>query len=88
MGVVYATATAPPIRLALHCVTLVDRVRHPSRELLNVSHIIRQLLDPYASYKKKLAQHSLYGPHGRGHKETEEEEAVGGSEEEKERVTE
>ena len=42
-----------------------------------------QQLDPSASYKKKLAQYSLY--HGRGNKETVE-DIVGGSEPETDQV--
>ena len=41
-------------------------------------------LDPSASYKKKLAQYSLYGHHGRGDEETKE-GVVRGSWEEKKR---
>ena len=41
-------------------------------------------LDPSASYKKKLAQYSLYGHNGRDNEETKE-GVVGGSEKEKKR---
>ena len=42
---------------------------------------MQQQLDPSATYRRKLAQYSLYGHHGRGDKETEEDD-VGRSEEE------
>ena len=41
-------------------------------------------LDQSASYKRKLAQYSLYGHHGRGDEKTEE-DIVGGSEGDKKR---
>ena len=79
---VCATAIAPLVGLVLHYVTLVDRARHLS-QMLNAlwHHLTQQQLDPSASYKRKLAQYSLYGHHGRGDKETKE-DVVGGSKEE------
>ena len=49
-------------------------------------HLTELQLDPSASYKKSLAQYSLCGQHGRGDGETGK-DVVGGSEEEKKRVT-
>ena len=55
-------------------VTLGYRARDLSRELRNAlwHHLTQQQLDPCASYQRKLAQSSLYGRHGRGDEETEE----------------
>lgn len=62
--------------MGLHYVTMVDRMRHLSQELCNAlwHHLMQQQLD-----EKKLAQYSLYGPHGRDDKETKE-DVVRGSE--------
>ena len=59
-NVVYATA-----RLVLHYATLVDRVRHLSRELRNIlqHQVTQQPLDPSASFKNKLAQAVLNDAH-------------------------
>ena len=76
-----ATATACQVRLVLHYVTLEDMARHLSLELRNAlwHHPTQQQLNHSASYKRKLAQYSLYGHHGRGDEETEE-DVVRGSE--------
>ena len=58
-------ATARMVRLVLHCVTLVVMARHV------MAPTTQQQLDPSASYKRKLAQYSLYRHHGRGDEETE-----------------
>ena len=74
------------VRLVLHYVTLEDRARDLSRELRNAlwHRLTQQQLDPCSSYKRKLAQYSLYGHQGRGDKETKV-DVVGGSEEDKKR---
>ena len=89
MNGVCATATAHLVRLVLQYVTLRNRPRDLSRKLHNAlwHHLTQRQLDPSASYKRKLVQYSLYGHHGRGDEETEE-NVVRGSEEEKETVTE
>ena len=80
------TATARLVHLVLHYVTLGYRSRGLSRDLRNAlwHHLTQQQLDPCTSYKRKLAQYSLYGHNGRGDEETEE-DVVRGSKEEKKR---
>ena len=74
---VCATATAHLVRLVLHYATLVDKAQHLSQELRNALwHHLTQQLNPSVSFKKTLAQYSLYGHHGRGDEETEED--IGG----------
>ena len=60
-------------------VTLGYRARDLSRELRNAlwHHLTQQQLDPCATCKRKLVQDSLYGHHGRGDEETED-DVVGG----------
>ena len=64
--------------MVLHYVTLGYRARDLSREPCNAlwHHLTQQQLDPYASYKRKLAQYYLYGHHGRGDKESEEDVVI------------
>ena len=80
------SATACHVHLVLHYVTLMVRVDHLSREQRNAlwHHLTQQQLHPFATYKKKLAQYSLYGHYGRRDEETEE-DLVRRSEEEKKR---
>ena len=71
------------MRLVLHYVTLVDMAWHLSQELRNALWHHFTQLDPSASYKKQLVQYSLYGRFSED--EETEEDAVRGSEEEKQR---